>query len=320
MIWKLLSVVLALAVALVAIPAVRHLREVPPPAPPAIHAQVSTPADVVLGSGREGLDAAIAPDEQSVVFVAVKDGTAELWRQALGGVGRADRIPGTQGASLPAWRPDSRALAFFADGQLKVLALDTGAVTTVLPAPAPGGAAWLPDGVLAVVPDTAGPVQQWQAGRATPLTTLGPDEAGHAFPRVDERGRLLYIAVSRTGTRTVHLVDAAGDHALTETSGHAELQRGLLVHVRDQVLLAQRLDEAGTRLIGKSTALATGVGTSERGRSLLAVSPRLLVWGPATPHLSQLVWFDANGQRTNVAAEPGDYWRSEEHTSELQSH
>ena len=309
MIWKLLSALLALAAALLAVPAVRHAREVPPPPPPAIHAQLATPAELMLGGGREGLDAAIAPDEQSLVVVGVSDGTARLWRLALGGTGRADAIAGTEGASLPTWRPDGRALAFFANGQLKLLTLDTGAVTDLMPAPAPGGAVWLPDGAMAVVPDTAGPVKRWQAGHVTPLTTLGPDDAGHAFPRTDDTGRLLYVALSRAGTRTVHLVGATGDHALTETSGHAELQRGLLLHVRDQVLLAQRVADDGTRLIGKSAALATGIGTSERGRALLAVSPRLIVWGPATPHLSQLTWFDGSGARTSAAAEPGDYWQ-----------
>ena len=74
---------LALAVVGLAIPVVRHLREVPPPPPPPLTLTLGAPPDAELGSGDEPLDAAISPDERHIVFVATRAGTTMLWRRAL---------------------------------------------------------------------------------------------------------------------------------------------------------------------------------------------------------------------------------------------
>ena len=46
------------------------------------------------------------PTNVSIVFVATSAGTAALWRRALDG-DRAERIAGTEGAQLPAWKHDA---------------------------------------------------------------------------------------------------------------------------------------------------------------------------------------------------------------------
>ncbi|MEQ1759349.1 MAG: LpqB family beta-propeller domain-containing protein [Vicinamibacterales bacterium] len=321
MMWRGIAAGLAVIVVAMAFPTLRHLRETPPPPPPVVRVDLSIPAGVTLGSSEDALDAAISPDEGRVAFVATRDGTTELWMQSLvDGISRP--LPGTTGAMLPAWKPDGSAVAYFAGGKLKVLTLASGASTEVFDTPAPAGVSWLADGSLVVAGEAGGVITRVVDGGSRDITTLAPGDVAHTFPFVDHSGRMIYVAVRTNGARVIRRVtDADGDARtapfegpsssvdLTESAGHAEIRGEMLVHVRDGVLLAQRLDENGTRLIGRSSALATGMGASERGRGYFATSSTMVVWAAAVPRLSELAWFDHNGVRLGAATEPGDYWQ-----------
>ena len=106
------------ALALTAWPAIRHLREAPPGAPAAIRLTFPVPPGAELGSADAPFDAAISPDETQLAFVATTDGVRRLWLRALDGDGAA-ALPGTEGASLPAWKRGGGVIAFFAGGRLK---------------------------------------------------------------------------------------------------------------------------------------------------------------------------------------------------------
>ena len=106
------------------------------------------------------------------------------------------RLPGTDGAASPFFSPDGRWIGFFADGKLKKIAAAGGSPSIVADAPAPGGAAWGPDGRIAFAGTPAGGLSlvSDQGGAVTVLTT----------PRT-ERGELRHIssvvAARRPGTR-----------------------------------------------------------------------------------------------------------------------
>src|SRR6185369_13755658 len=62
---------------------------------------------------------AVAPDGRSIAFAARgADGRSSLWVRPLA-ESSAVSIPGTEGAAAPIWSPDSRSVAFFAEGKLK---------------------------------------------------------------------------------------------------------------------------------------------------------------------------------------------------------
>ncbi len=307
MIWKVVSAVLALIALAIGIPAWQHVRELPPPPPPALRAQFPAPDGVTLGSGAEPLDAAVSPDERDVAFVATRDGTTSLWIESLA-TGRARPLDGTEGASLPAWKRDGTALAYFAKGTLNVLTLANSTVAVLANAPSPGGVTWRDDGSVLFVGDS-NVVRQVIGGTTSDVTVLASGDVSHAYPFVDDRGRLIYVAVRQDGSRVVRIVNGDQTTDLTETAGHALLFGGVLIHVRNDVLLAQRLNETSTRLIGRGTALATGVGYSDRGHGYFAASGGTALWSAAQPRASELAWFDLTGQRTGTATEPGDYWQ-----------
>jgi Tol biopolymer transport system component len=296
-----------LALVGLAIPAVRHLREVPAPPPPSLKLTLGAPPGTELGSGDEPLDAAISPDERQIVFVATREGMTMLWRRSLES-DRADPIAGTEGAQLPAWSPSGDAVLFFADMRLRTLTLADSKVSDIADVASPSGATWLPDGSILFAPQSSGVIRQWRSGMVTDATMLRSGDRAHTFPvAAGTANEFVYTAVADNGRRTVRLVRNGEERDLGATSGHGQIVSGYLLVVRDQVLSAQRLEDGA--VVGRSTQLATGVGTTTAGRSLFAASPRILLAAAASPRARQLTWFDMNGMPTGTMGETGDLWQ-----------
>jgi len=300
---------LAAVIILLAVPAVRHLGEEPPPLPPAMAFALPPPDGSVLGSGDEALDAAIAPDGRSIALVATVEGVTRLWRRTLDS-DRVEPIPGTEGARLPAWHPGGDRIVFFAGGRLRLVSLADGATRELAETPDPAGAAWLPDGSLLFAPRARGTLQRLDGGAQTEATVLAPGERAHLFPMaVGTTGHFVYTAVGDDGRRTVHLVRSDGsDVELGSTSGHGQIAGGHLLSTRGDLLLAQTLDDDYLPY-GPGVPVATDVGVAPDGRGLFIASDRLLLSAPAAPRPRVLAWLDPTGQRTTTIAEPGDYWQ-----------
>lgn len=302
------AIILLLAlIALLAWPAAQWLRQEPPPLPPATQLSLTAPsADVDLGAGEESLDAAISPDQRDVVFVATSAGTPMLWRRKVDG-SEAASLRGTEGAQQPAWKSTGNVVSFFADEKLKQISLRDGEVRVLADAPMPGGAAWQDDGSVVFASGAAGPLRLLRGGALTTATKLRTGDRRHAFPFALDRGGLLYIAEQTDGRRAVRRLANGEERDLTNTSGHAQIVGGILLSVRENALLAQRLDPETGMPTGESRPIALNVGVSPSGRAAMAASPRLLLFAESRPRLRELAWFTAQGQRTTTSGEPGDY-------------
>lgn len=309
MILRSIAGLLALLLVAVSIPAWRHLREQPPPPPATVRGAFTPPSGAELGAGDDVLDAAMSPDGRRIAFVATSNGAAALWVRNLGD--DATRVlDGTAGASLPAWSPDGSALLYFAGGRLRRLDLGNGGSADVADAPAPRGAAWLPNGSIVFSPTGRGPLRRLQNGTATDATMLRDGEIGHLLPvRVGDANDFAYVAVRDDGRRDVRLVNGPDDRALTRTSGHAEVVGDVLVHLLDGTLSAQRIDAERGMLAGGRVPLAFEVGTSAAGRGFFAASARVVVSAGAAVRARQLVWISPDGRRLGTLGEPADYWQ-----------
>ena len=124
---------------------IREFRGSPPVAE--VRLEISTPPTADPAS------IAISPDGQKIVFVATSEGQSKLWVRPLDSVsGRA--LAGTDGASLPFWSPDSQSVGFFAEGKMKRIEVDRGAVQILADAPGGRGGAWNRDGTIIFYPNT----------------------------------------------------------------------------------------------------------------------------------------------------------------------
>lgn len=298
---------IAVGVALVGgVLAIRKYREQPPPPPPVVHLAFAAPAGSDLGAGDEPLDAAISPDERQVVFVATTNGVARLWRRALDSA-KADVIPRTDGARLPAWKPTGNVVAFFVGTRLKQVSLGDGTVRDLADAPGALGATWLPDGSLLFATSNR-PIHHLLNGSTTDVTILQTGDRGHVYPAATgSNGDFVYTAIRSDGRRMIRLHSAGQDRDLTETTANGQLVGTRVLFVREGALLAQRFDAKTGALTGGAAPLATDVG-SAGGRAFFAASPRVLLTASAASRARQLVWYEGD-RRVGAIGEPGDYWQ-----------
>jgi Tol biopolymer transport system component len=312
MVAKVLAAGLAIALAAIvglALPAIRHLREAPPSSPPPLRLSLGVPPGAELGSGDEILDAAISPDERQIVFVATTDGTATLWRRTLNSE-QAAAIANTDGARLPAWKQTGNVVSFFANDRLKQVSVGDGAVRDLANASAGSGASWLLDGSLLFSPDARGVIRRLLNGATTDATTLRPGDRSHTFPMtVGSSNAFVYVATLDDGRRVLRLVENGQARDLGTTSGHGQIVGDALLHVRDGVLLSQRLDPETRQPSGNATPVVLDAGVGTSGHAFFTASARLLIAAPQAKRLRQLTWYSLGRPEGTPTREPGDYWQ-----------
>src|SRR5262249_5855556 len=117
------------AVALVGLASVAlvHYRQTAPDLQ-AVMFSMDAPTDSVFIEEFGGF--AASPDGRYIVLaVRSKTGTLSLWLRPLDSMA-ARPLPGTEGGNFPTWSPDSKSLAFYAEGRLKRIEIAGGAPLT----------------------------------------------------------------------------------------------------------------------------------------------------------------------------------------------
>jgi TIR domain-containing protein/WD40 repeat protein len=140
LLWALVGA-FVVAVAALAIPAARHLRQsTPDPLP--VRFEIATPPT------SDPLSFALSPDGRQLAYVATTDGVSRLWVRQLDQV-TAQPLRSTERAANPFWSPDGTAIGFFADSKLKRIDLG-GAAPQVLAntTETTTGGTWNRDGVI----------------------------------------------------------------------------------------------------------------------------------------------------------------------------
>ncbi len=185
----------AVAVAMLAWPAYLYLQG--PPVPDELRFRVprnltAQPDETQGGNTANGglttfsrPNSAISPDGRSIAFVArpANDGTFLLYVRPVGAV-TPQRLDGTNDASLPFWSSDSRSIAFMTpSGKLKKVQADGGPPQDLCDAPGFTGGTWNSDGTILFGSAKGVYRVSAQGGTPTVITTVGPSETGHFWPR-----------------------------------------------------------------------------------------------------------------------------------------
>ena len=311
-----MTALLAVALAIAAVPAYRHWTEVAPPPPLPVRAEWSAPDGLSIGGGSDYLfGLALAPDGRRVAFPAARDGRVQLYLQDLR-TGVTTALPGTEGGVLPFWSPDGGRLGFAAGGRLRALATDTLAITELLTAEAPRGATWNAAGdLVAATSADGGLTLRPAAGDARALTS--PDraagETAHLFPTFLPDGRhVVYFvraeAPSRQGLWLVAVDGVAPPTRVTGAASHALAVGPHLIFANDGALVAQSLDTASGRLAGPATVLGVSVGASPLGQLLATAAGDTLIYSPPLTLRRELVWLSSEGERLGTLGSPADTW------------
>jgi hypothetical protein len=215
---------------------------------------------------------ALSPDGRNLVMlVEMSGGMTELWLRPLG-ESRARPLPGSRGGLLPFWSPDSRELAFFADGQLLRLPLDGTSPRVVCEAANPLGGTWNEEDVI-LFGQTGKGLHRVDASGGTPveMTTVRADEEEHAWPVfLPDDDHFLFLADATTVEAHRLMLGrlSSAETTILRTGVRSSLgydpRAGVLFGDRGQ-LLAFPLDLRGRKLVGGGVLVAdrfTPVGSN----------------------------------------------------------
>ncbi len=301
--WMVALAVAAALIAVLAVPALRHVRET---LPAEMRVEITTPATDAP------LQFALSPDGRSLVFVASGDSASRLWLRPLDRT-EARPLAGTEGATAPFWSPDSRSIGFFAAA--KLLRLDTAGGGPQVLANTSGtglGGSWSADGMILFQQVFAGPLWRVAAAGGAPVAVTrldSPRQVGHRHPQFLPDGRqFLFYAQGTPEAAGIYLGSLDGGaptRLMAADSAGAFLPPDRVVFVRQGTLVARRLDLARAALTGDPVTLADRVGVDGDARGGFAVSGA----GPVAYRTGggaarQLRWFERTGKAVGVAGEP----------------
>ena len=255
----------------------------------------------------------ISPDGRHLAFSSTdRAGTRGLYIRSLD-LATPRFLPGTENGAQPFWSPDSRMLGFFADGQLKTVAIAGGTPTVLARAGLPRGGAWSKDNVIlfAQRPNAALVVVSASGGEPTPVPT--PDKPGiPGFPSFLPDGRHYVVNELSSGRLVEGLLlgslDSPDTRRLVSTTSSGMYASGHLLYRRNTTLLAQRFDEKTLQLSGEPVAIAEDVGYNPVTYQALfsASTTGVLAYRDAAPG-AELVWFNRSGQRLATVGTPGEF-------------
>jgi len=263
--------------------------------------------------------AIVSPSGEKLALVAADPGGAtHLWVRAFDSP-TPRKLADTAGVTYPFWSPDSRFLGFFADGRLKRVGADGGAVETLCEAGARGGS-WGRDGTIVFASTGVSGLLTIPAagGTPTPLTTLNRalGENSHRWPSFLPDGRnVLYfvrnpVDPSLAGVYVVSLDTKESRQLVRANSLAVYAPPGFLLYRRGENLVAHPFDSRTLHLTGEPVTIADEVwyepsftalanfNVSEDGR---------LAYRSGGIERTELLWFDRSGKVLGRVGEAANY-------------
>ena len=283
---------------------------------------VPIPAELKLTLDFESVGSlTISPDGRVVTFPATStDGKKGLWLRALDGAPQL--LTGTENAVFPFWSPDSRFIAFFADGKLKKIDLDGSPPLTICDAPTnPRSGSWSKDGTIIFSPTSISPICKVSAsgGPVVPVTKFATGETTHRWATFLPDGKhFIYMAGTHAGgtkaeTNGVYIdsIDKPSRKLLLRARSNVEYANGFLLYARDKTLVAHPFDPSTLTFTGDPIPVTQDIEYSaDFFRAVFSVSNdgTLVYADGAKDQKSTMFELDRNGKQVRQIGEP-DYYR-----------
>jgi eukaryotic-like serine/threonine-protein kinase len=235
------------------------------------------------------------------------------------GTARLDR---TEGAEFPFWSPDSRTIAFFANGKLQRIEAAGGTPNTICDAPNGRGGSWNRAGTIIFLPSPESPLFQVPAtgGHANPVTSVNKSsgELSHRWPSFLPDGRHFVYSIhnsqaEKSGVFAGVLDSKLSTLLLRDESNAMYINKygaGSLVFARGNSLLTQPLDAEGLILSGEPQPIAQYVAHAQYIEPLYAkfsLSTNDILLYASDRATDELTWFDRTGKSMGTVGEPGSH-------------
>jgi eukaryotic-like serine/threonine-protein kinase len=255
----------------------------------------------------------ISPDGRRLAFVAPDaSGRTVLWVRPVNDL-EAQPLAGTAGAGAPYWSPDSRWIAFQAEGKLRKIEATGGSVSTLCDASDAPPGTWNRDDVI-VLTGPSGLVRVSAKGgprvSVTKLRETG--ERIHISPFFLPDGRrFLYSSPSGgSAAPTVYVGSLDGSEPTRLLDGTAaQYASGHVLFLRGSTLMAQRFDPDRLALSGEPVRVAEDIQiNTSTGTGAFSVSQTgVLVFQSGPSVGTRLTWLDRAGKRLGYLSDAGPY-------------
>ena len=257
----------------------------------------------------------ISPDGTHLAGVATgDDGVRRIWVRSMDTIG-VTILTGTDGASYPFWSQDGLSIAFFADDQLKRVAI-AGTPPKILCVAARGrGGSWHGNGTVLFASTFDGRERlQWvpDSGGTPPVVPVldGPT-ANHRWPHFLPDGRhfLFFFSQRDPSTDGVYFSSLDGTTATRVVPGFVEARyhNGYLFYVREDALVAQGFDaDRGVLAAGEPLLIAPSVEIrpNEAGKAFSVSDNGTVVFVPAVSRaVRKLRWLGPKGELIHEVGE-----------------
>jgi len=337
---RVLAAAAVVAGVALSVPAYLHLRGAEPPDQLRFRVPIQLTADatsLVLGAVAAGNGGwfrpeafAVSPDGRSMSFSARASGTDPwvLYVRPLGGVA-PQRFPGTEDAAQTFWSPDSRWIAFVANGTLKKVESTGGMPVDLCPVADFMGGTWNRDGTIVFGSSKGLFMVPAEGGTPELISAPGDSENGHYWPHFLPDGQhYLYTAWGDPASRGIY-VGALGSNDRTPVlsvesnaayAAPREGSGGYLLFFRDQAVYAQPFDAGTFSLSGEPRRIADDVTSdNSMGRGHFSASPDGAVayfqnsgtasTGGRQSELAEwhLAWVGRSGQPIDTPGPSGNY-------------
>ncbi len=277
--------------------------------------------DLNLPAGAElystgGSGIAISPDGMRVAFVAIRDGTRQVYMRQLDRFD-AGPVPGTETVVYAMFAPDGGSLAFStADRVLKRVSLTDSVPETVTnDIDLNTGGTWGPDGRIIYGRDGALWVVPAAGGAPQRLTTLDNKrgEVGHRWPIVIPGGAVLFTSFTSRGLQDARIEAvslATGDRRtiLEQATFSLYASTGHLLFCRDDALLGVAFDAKRLAVTGSPVPFIENIGVRSLGAPFAALSATgTLSYVPASALVGRLAWVSRQGAEQPLSDAPRPY-------------
>jgi DNA-binding winged helix-turn-helix (wHTH) protein/Tol biopolymer transport system component len=265
-----------------------------------------------LDVGNEVSQPAIAPDGRSLVFVASGRLMVRRLDQA-----NITPLKSTDGASSPFFSPDGRWIGYFANHELRKVALEGGESVILCAAARDRGGSWTEDGRIIAALSASGELSSIPASGGVPrpfsqIKTESPGVTSHSRPHVLPGGKgVVFVAGAGVATGSLRVVPLSGGPAktLVENSSIGRYIGGYLIFNRGVKIFSAPMDLNRLEVTGMVSPFIDGVAYDHfRGADFDVSASGTLIYRRTSPTSNRAVmWLDRFGLKGRVFPKAGPY-------------
>jgi Tol biopolymer transport system component len=250
--------------------------------------------------------AVISPDGQKIAFTATSADRKRMLYVRNIDAPEATLLPGSENAIEPFWSPDSRSIAYGANGKLKRSDLTGANAQALCDSPRLIAGTWNKEGVIVFAPGYRMTLMQVpaQGGEAKPVNMkTESDDLEHRSPYFLPDGR--HFLFSRKNAIWAGSLDSPEIKQIGDVRGSAVYAPpGWLIFLQNDVLVAQAFDAGKLALAGEPIPIITGAKNPPGARRFSVSDNGVLVWQGPWQRDYQLVWYDRAGKEAGAIDVP----------------